>query len=227
MAAQSNEIPELEFSDKYSEAHARRYYYKHQKGLGRRLTTWRERAMARKALHLAGDPASVLDLPCGTGRFWGVLCEKPDRKIHAADSSGAMLNTGLELRPVELTRRVESFTCSAFDIPKPDNFVECVLGMRFLHHIGERDHRVRMLHEFSRVASDTILVSAWIDGNYKAWRRRVLERKRERQRYQNRFVLNRSSLEKEFNEAGLDLVGRIDFLKYYSMWALYVLKVRR
>ena len=61
---------ELEFSGKYNAEHSRRYFYKHNQGLGRRFSNWCEQAMARKALKIAGNPKSVLDIPCGTGRFW-------------------------------------------------------------------------------------------------------------------------------------------------------------
>src|SRR5688572_32770642 len=76
---------ELAFSQKYDARHARRYFDKHQRGFWRRLNTWRETGMARRALAIAGNPSSVLDLPCGTGRFWKLLAEKPQRKIYAAD----------------------------------------------------------------------------------------------------------------------------------------------
>src|SRR5258705_534305 len=112
---------ELEFSKKYDAEHAQRYFDKHRSGFWRRLNTWRERGMARRALEIAGHPATVLDLPCGTGRFWPMLAERPERKIYAADLNEAMFRTGLKSRPAELTRRVEAFKASAFSIPKPDN----------------------------------------------------------------------------------------------------------
>src|SRR5436190_20428715 len=72
-------IPDLSFARKYTATHAQRYFEKHQEGFGRRFSNWREVCMARYALKLAGNPRSVLDLPCGTGRFWPLLAEKKDR----------------------------------------------------------------------------------------------------------------------------------------------------
>ncbi len=217
---------ELEFSRKYDREHAERYFYKHQRGIGRRLSNWRENSMARKALALAGNPKSVLDLPSGTGRFWELLCEEPDRKIVAADNSEDMINTGLRLRPPKISSRIEGFSCSAFEIPKPDNFVESVFCMRLIHHIGEREDRIKMFREFSRVATDTVLVSLWVDGNYKAMRRSSHERKRARHKYQNRFLITRQDIESDFEQAGLTVIGHVDFLKFYSMWRVYVCKVK-
>lgn len=213
---------ELTFSRKYDVAHARRYFEKHQHGFWRRLNTWREAGMARQALALAGRPRSVLDLPCGTGRFWPLLAEDRRRKIFAADLNPAMFETGLKFRPESVTRRIEAFQASAFSIPKPSNFVECVFCIRLLHHMEQPDDRLSILQEFKRVTSSTIIVSLWIDGNYRAAReqRRTARPGPSRDRY----VIARSVIEQEFRQCGLSVVGRVDFLKFYSMWAAYVLK---
>jgi SAM-dependent methyltransferase len=213
---------ELKFSRKYDDAHARRYFEKHRRGFWRRLGTWREAGMARRALLLAGNPQSVLDLPCGAGRFWDLLAEEPRRKIYAADLNPAMFETGLKFRPEPLTRRVEAFQASAFSIPRPDAFVECVFSIRLLHHIEKPEDRCAILREFKRVASSSIIISLWIDGNYRA----MLEQRRPVRPgpSRDRYVIPRSVIEREFEECGLSIAGRVDLLKYYSMWAAYVLK---
>jgi len=216
--------PEYEFSEKYDPAHARKYFYKHNTGFWRRLSNWRENAMARKALRLAGNPKSVLDLPCGTGRFWEMLAEDKERKLYVADNSEAMLETGLRLRPADIVKRIEGFQCSAFDIPKQDKFVESVFCMRFLHHIGDSNDRQAILREFRRIASDTVVLSLWVDGNYKA-RRRLPAEQQSSKRYQNRFVVPRQQIENDIAEAGLEVIAHVDFLKYYAMWRTYVCRV--
>ncbi|HWN93523.1 MAG TPA: class I SAM-dependent methyltransferase [Methylomirabilota bacterium] len=212
---------ELRFSRKYDAAHARRYFEKHQRGFWRRFNTWREAGMARRALLLAGRPQSVLDLPCGTGRFWDLLAEEPRRKIYAADLNPAMFETGLKFRPA-LAKRVEAFQASAFSIPQPDQFVECVFSIRLLHHIEKADDRLAILREFKRVSSSSIIISLWIDGNYRAMLRQ--RRPARTGPSGDRYVVSRSVIENEFQESGLSILGRVDFLKYYSMWAAYVLK---
>jgi hypothetical protein len=69
--------PSYEFAEKYDPEHAKKYFEKHNTGFWRRLSTWREIDTARKALVMAGRPQTVLDLPCGTGRFWAMLAEEP------------------------------------------------------------------------------------------------------------------------------------------------------
>ena len=216
--------PKLDFADKYDPAHAQRYYERHRTGLRRRVTTWREAGMARTALRIAGDPQSVLDIPCGTGRFWELLTEKKERRIYAADLNLPMLQTGLRERPREITERIQGFQTSAFAISLPDNFVECVFCIRLLHHIGKSADRLVLLKELARVASSAVIVSLWIDGNYMAMRWRKRRGPLRDDMNLNRYVIPRDVIETEFRQAGLRPVRRIDFLRFYAHAAMYVLR---
>lgn len=214
----------LAFSEKYNEQHAREYFHKHRTGLSRRLSNQRDQQLARRALTLVGDPGLILDLPCGAGRFWPLLAEKPNRIIIGADNSEAMLNTALEAQPSDVVKRVRPLHTSAFDIALPDNAVDSIFCMRLLHHIGEPAHRLAILKEFERVSRDSVIVSLWVDGNFKAWKRKRLERTRGQKDYQNRFVLPTDTAEKEFRQAGFRIQERLDFLPLYAMWRVYVLR---
>ena len=182
--------------------------------------------MARKALRMAGDPKSVLDLPCGAGRFWAMLAEDPARELFAADNSENMVAVANESHPAAIRDRFTLFQTSAFEIDLEDNKVDNIFCMRLLHHIAEQEHRLQIYREFHRVTRDTVCLSLWVDGNYKAWRRRQLERRREAKAYQNRLVLPRHLVEDEFRNAGFDILGYVDFIPYYAMWRTYVLKKR-
>jgi ubiquinone/menaquinone biosynthesis C-methylase UbiE len=203
---------------------AQQYFHKHRTGLFHRLTTWRERVIARKALALAGDPHVVLDLPCGTGRFWSVLAEKPERRILAADSSEEMLRVAGQMQPGDLVERVECFQCSAFETGLDDGSVDNIFCIRLLHHFVESSQRLAMLREFHRVTRDTVCISLWIDGNYKAYRRTKHEAKRSQENHHSRYVVKRRTVESEFRKAGFQIMGHFDFLKFYSMWRIYVLR---
>jgi SAM-dependent methyltransferase len=227
MPAMTTSSPiELEFSRKYARQHAYEYLHKHQDGLARRLSHWRDEQMARRALKLAGEPDLVLDLPCGAGRFWPLLAEHPSRMIFAADNSADMLAIAESAHSLEVLKRVETFQTSAFAIDMGDNAVDSIFCMRLLHHIADPAHRLAMLREFHRVTRDTLIVSLWVDGNYKAWKRKRLERRRPAKENQNRFVVARSVIEAEFAEAGFDILDRNDFLPGYAMWRVYVLRKR-
>jgi len=219
---------ELEFSRKYDFDHARQYLHKHQDGLARRLSHWRDLQVARRALKLADEPNLVLDLPCGAGRFWPMLCEQPNRAILAADNSADMLATARAAQPPEVVARVNSFQTSAFAIDLSANAVDCIFCIRLLHHIESAEHRLAILRELHRVTRDTVIVSLWVDGNYKAWKRRRLEARRAAQgraaQNQNRFVVARSIIAREFHQAGFDIIKHLDFLPGYAMWRTYVLR---
>lgn len=218
--------PQLEFSEKYDARHARQYLLKHDDGFWRRVSNWREHQLARKALRVAGNPNTVLDIPCGTGRFWDVLSEQPDRVIYACDYSQSMIDVGMASRPGEITEGVRAFKASAFDIPVDDNFVDCVFCIRLLHHIGRGEDRLKLLRELNRVTSDMVIVSLWVDGNIKSWSRRRLEKSRAARAYQNRFVVQKSVIEQEFDQCGFDVVAHLDFARYLAMWRTYVLRKR-
>lgn len=117
----------LDFSEKYDEQHAKKYFHKHRGSLSRRLSNLRDQQLARRALALVGDPGLVLDLPCGAGRFWSLLAEKPNRVIIGADNSEAMLKTAMEAQPADVVKRVQPLQTSAFDIALPDNAVDSIL----------------------------------------------------------------------------------------------------
>ncbi len=217
---------ELEFSEKYDEKHALYYFQKHEHEFWRRLSNWRDHQVCAKALRLAGNPKSILDMPCGTGRFWDLLVQDPERKLWASDNSQDMINAGLQYRPPEIANRFETFQGSAFDLPVADNFVESVFCIRLMHHIGEHEDRMKLLAELARVASDSIIISLWVDGNLTAWKRQRREARRKAKRFQNRFVIPRTVIEQEFRDSGLSIEARLDFIPYYAMWRTYVLKVK-
>lgn len=220
----------LQFSEKYDLQHATEYLLKHQDGLVRRLSHKREVHLARRALALAGEPGQVLDLPCGAGRFWPLLAEQPYREILGADNSASMLEVASIAQPAEVVKRVRRLQTSAFDIDLPDNAVDSIFCMRLLHHVGNAQHRMALLREFHRVSRDSVIVSLWVDGNIKAWRRKRLERYRGMDSgadgYQNRFVLPAATVEAEFRKAGFRVQENLDFIPLYAMWRVYILRKR-
>jgi hypothetical protein len=153
-----------------------------------------------------------------------MLAERWDRVIFAADLNRPMLETGLQLRSGDAKERVRGFQGSAFAIPFRSNTVEAVVCIRLLHHFPQRTDRVRLLREMGRVASRAIIVTLWIDGNWKG--NRLLRRDAEAGigPSRDRFAVRRRDIEAEIHEAGLAIHARVDFLKFYSMWAAYVLR---
>ncbi|MEW5713511.1 class I SAM-dependent methyltransferase [Pseudomonas sp. SB113] len=220
----------LEFSEKYDDEHAQKYLLKHQGSLARRLSHKRDEQLARNALALAGEPGLVLDLPCGAGRFWPLLAQKQSRVIIGADNSESMLKVATVAQPADVVKRVRPLKTSAFDIDLPDNAVDNIFCMRLMHHIGESEHRLAILREFQRVTRDSVILSLWVDGNFKAWKRKRTEVRRrnkgEQEVYQNRFVLPPATVEAEFEQAGFRVQQSLDFIPLYAMWRVYILRKR-
>lgn len=216
---------ELPFSAKYDRDHAEHYLRKHRTGFAHRLSHLRD----------AGNPLNVLDLPRGAGRFWPVLLADPDRQVIAADNSSDMLDVAALANPVALHKGVRLLKTTAFAIDLPDQATDCIFSMRLLHHVGNPEDRLSLLKEFHRVTRETVIVSLWIDGNVKAWRRKRLENHRVhrhstapidptyRRHYQNRFVIPTPVIENEFTAAGFAVRSQHDFIPGYSMWRVYVL----
>jgi len=213
-----------EVTNRYDEKQAKFYFEKHRQGFWHRISNWLEQQMAARALVMAGEPKSVLDLPCGAGRFWELLARVPDRELVAADYSQDMIDTALNFQPPHIAKRFKTFQTSAFDIKLPDAAVDCIFCMRLLHHIAEGEARTKMFREFHRVSRDTVCVSLWVDGNLQALRvRRSQTRRRNRQVY-TRFLFDRSQIEPEFHQSGFDIMGHVDLLPGLSIWRTYVLK---
>ncbi|WP_024695131.1 class I SAM-dependent methyltransferase [Pseudomonas syringae] len=218
----------LKFYEPYDQDPAEQYFLKHHAALAGRLSHLRDEHMVRKALKRAGDPGLVLDLPCGAGRFWPVLAEKKSRIIIGADHSADILSTACSLQDPDIVKRVKPLQTSAFNISLPNNSVDTIFSMRLLYRIAEAENRMTMLREFHRVTRETVILSLWVDGNYKSWRRRRQEAARratgEQAENSNRFVLHRATAEAEFFSAGFVIEERIDFIPFYAMWRVYVLR---
>lgn len=228
MPSSTDKTVSLEFSEKYDRAHAEEYLHKHSDGLARRWSDRRDQQLARKALKLAGEPDRILDLPCGAGRFLATLAERPSRTVVAADYSADMLEMAKSVQPGALQGKLEFLQTSAFAIELADNAVDSIFCMRLLHHVQHAADRLAMLREFHRVSRDTVIISLWIDGNFKAWRRRRLEARRsvsgDTGKNKNRFVVNKEVVESEFDAAGFHILDYFDFVPGYAMWRVYVLR---
>ncbi|NWA00784.1 class I SAM-dependent methyltransferase [Pseudomonas gingeri] len=222
MSAQPPSLVELEFARHHAREHARVYREIGPEGLLYRLGYWRERQLMRHALKIAGEPGLVLDLPCGSGRFWSVLAERGNRVVLAADSSQDMLDHCAAHHSLELLKRVRTFQSSVFAIGLPENAVDCIFCVQLFAYVADKAQRLAMLREFHRVSRDTVIVSLWVDGNVMAWRRRRLAAHSGLN--SQRVVLGKALIEAEFQEAGFEIVGHRDFLPGYAMRRVYVLR---
>lgn len=94
---------------------------------------------------------TVLDAPCGAGRFSEILGQRGARTL-ALDLSPAMMRHA----------RSASSWCALGELerlPLRDRAVEGALCFRFLHHVPGREQRLRILRELTRVSRRFVVLS--------------------------------------------------------------------
>ena len=205
----------------YDAARAAAYHRHHEKNLRTRISTARERMLVGRALATLPPLDTLLDLACGTGRFWPVLDGRA-RSIVAVDNSASMLAEALaHARPNAARRAVCG---SAFGLPFRDGAFDALVCMRFLHHLAHREDRVAALADMRRVVRHGAVVSLWVDG-CREGRRRVREQNSAAlpRGFGRRVCVERTEIERNFVDAGFARATAFDFAPGWSMWRVYAL----
>jgi len=210
-------------SDPYGGQKADRYDHHHRSSWRNRLTNAREVGGLYQALKLAGPGLTALDLPCGAGRFWPAFAKAGAQSLIAADISEGMLRVaaGNRVSPM-IPERIEPM--SAFDIELPDDAVDFIACMRFLHHLSLAEDRMQVLGELRRVSRRYVALSLWTDGNLGAWRRARKAPVEPKPGFGRRICRPRAEIEAEFAQAGFSIVKHFDVWPTLSMWRLYLLQ---
>src|SRR5262249_15828164 len=116
----------------------------------------REEAIVRRWLATLPARASVLDCPCGAGRFVPTVPSLP-LSYFGADRSGAMIAEARKLAAPDA--RLRFARGNAEELPFADGSVDCVILWRLIHHVRDARLRQRMLAEAARVSRRMVLVS--------------------------------------------------------------------
>ena len=201
------------------------YATHHEQNLRTKLTTRRERSLLSRALRRAGSPQVVLDLPCGTGRFWPAIAEAGAQRLIAADNSDGMLEVAARnaLGPGFPEQLMNT---SMFAIDLPDESVDFFACMRFFHHLAHRQDRLAALAEIKRVTRGFAAISLRVDGNFGAWRRRGRKPSALERGYGKRICIPRSEIESDFTAAQFNVVDHFDVWPGLAMWRMYLIEKR-
>ena len=116
----------------------------------------RKWAAIEKALSLTSGVRTILDLPCGTGRFTGALA-RSGYEIVGSDISMEMLGKAASIpdgRQANIRGYVQA---NAEHLPLRNDSLDCVVCIRFMMHV-DPEHRVNMLREFARVSRRWVIV---------------------------------------------------------------------
>lgn len=210
--------------DEYDVHRAQYYALRHRRSALARLITRRERQCVVAALKRAGHPQSVLDLPCGTGRFWPAFAAAGVERLLAADVSHGMLEVAAAEHPHTLPH-ITLLRTSAFAIDLPEDHVALAACLRFFHHLAMAEDRSQLLGELKRVsASGTLLLSTMVSGNLVGNRKIKKPMGPARPGYGRRFVRPPQAVEAEFRSNGLDIVQRYDSFPGIDCWRFYLLQ---
>ena len=161
----------------------------------------RKWAAIRKALAQTTGVRTILDLPCGTGRFTGALARE-GFEVVGSDISHEMLKKAASIPDGKQKAIYGYLQANAEHLPLRTDSLDCVVCIRFMMHVDAAT-RVRMLNEFRRVSR------RWVIVDY-------------RHKYTFRYVLthtfgklglgrspldrvSRADLEQEFRDAGLSI----------------------
>ncbi len=116
----------------------------------------RKWAAIRKALSFTQGVRSILDLPCGTGRFTGALARE-GFEIVGSDISLEMLHKAAAVPDAGQHAVLGYVQANAERLPFRDDALDCVVSIRFMMHVDPAT-RVRMLREFRRVSRRWVIV---------------------------------------------------------------------
>ena len=173
-----------------------------------------ERRLLLKALRMAGNINTVLDLPVGTGRLVEPL-QQAGYEVLGADTSAAMLRHA----NARLKDNVALMRADGGALPLQDNSIDVVVCFRLLPHLPA-EARQDLLKEMARVARVAI-VAVYQPHRLSAWHfvRNRLQGKRLPRHY-----IPASELTSEFAKCGLEVRGSLGLLPGILMERAYVLR---
>lgn len=122
-------------------------------------------------LRLCEPGATVLDLPCGTGRFNTLVAECGHRAIRG-DLSHRMVAHARHLGPNGHV--LGDLCCDLAHPPLAAKSVDVVLVWRLFHHLRTHGDRATLLREAARLARRYVIISYYNRASFTYWTRRFV-----------------------------------------------------
>ena len=119
----------------------------------------RKWAAIQKALAFTSGVKTIVDLPCGTGRFTGHLA-RAGYQVVGSDISIEMMQQAAKLPAVQHANIAGYVRADAEALPFAAKSVDALMSIRFLFHVDPETRR-RMLREFGRVSR------RWVIADYR------------------------------------------------------------
>lgn len=158
-----------------------------------------DKAFAERLLSMVGHESCVLDVPCGSGRFYNIFCRA--KSYTMVDFDPNMLKVVKE-RYGE-TENVNILQGDITSLQLNDNSVDLCFCMRLFHHIDSEDNVLKTMKELSRVSIKYVVFSFY---NQNCWR--YLSRKLWGKKVTGHYYSSQL-IDKFAKEVGLRLVQKI------------------
>lgn len=155
--------------------------------------------------------STVLDCPCGTGRFIPLITGKGFHYT-GADISDAMME---EARKIAPSAPIEFVKADAEKLPFADNSFDCVIVWRLLQHIVDPVIRLQILREAARVSRRKVLISFYHPFSFTAFR--LLIKNQFSQKKKQRGTFTHWQLKREAESCGLNVTETKSYQKFVSI----------
>lgn len=129
------------------------------RSLDQSLVNWLEQRIVREFLTeslMAGK--SLLDVPCGYGRFWGTFADF-DLRLVGIDCDPQMTRKAAE--SPERNGHSHPICGNVLALPFDDDSFDCVTCIRFLHLRFSDPERLSILRELVRVSRRFVIISVY------------------------------------------------------------------
>ena len=173
-----------------------------------------EKTFAQRVLRMVGTDSHIVDIPCGSGRFFPIFSEAG--RLTMVDRSPSMLQAARE--KVGGTEDVDLIQAEIPSLPLTDNAADLCFCMRLFHHFKNDDNRLDALKELARVTRKYVALSFYNQNCLRFYRKRIL-RKRIRGNY-----ISFGHLADLARQAGLEVVERFPKLNLIDQQCLVILK---
>lgn len=138
----------------------------------RRLNRF-EKAFALRVVGMLGNVAHIVDVPCGSGRFFDMFSKT--RKLTMVDYSENMLAAAKE--KIGDAKNVEFVRADISNLPLPDNCAELCYCMRLFHHMKDDQIRLAAFKELSRISNRYVTMSFYNKNCLRFYWRKMLRKK--------------------------------------------------
>lgn len=191
------------------------------KGIDQRIINKKERKILEKIFESIEEKnISVLDIPCGYGRFSELLLKK-SLNLTSADISFPMVLTTRKYSPP--TNSPHHFLVGDIKhLPLKDNSFGCIVTIRLFQHILHSSARFQILKELHRVAKKFVILSFYRYNFLHSVERWVRCRIKNVNKKISMWPLG--DLEKELSSVGFKVLNLFPVMRYFHAHNIVLLQ---